>query len=1023
MEGWFGIDNGFSHLPYFRRCTSGSPAIPATTHNWTGATCVGSAAGLGGSWSMWAGVFLDEADALCYTGGQGYGNNWLVCIEHSFGYTGGGVTLGFAYKNDSEPGYDFSYVYVDTSGGGTPKEVIAAQYDGVSSSTGRTIPLAQGTTLPVVPKPIKIKFCSTSDGGWSDQDGFYTTACGSFAVDNVTVTGGGISYFNAFETDAGGWTLSLPREGPGGEWSNLYHLLSLPPVLARCGCALYDTVLAFPDPSGGHPLLADNMAGSPWCDLKAAGLVGAPGKIIRTNVYAQLPLLNYVFVWYKMQYYPAVCLATGKQYPSIWRSPGYIYYFGEVPVCSATTAGYRGTQINMSGRVPSSAEQVRIALGVISTCPFNADCIHVTNASPYFDNVSLGIYGTPGVPYIVAGELDTPQDSFPEDGTLYIGSAGRVDCNNINVGQPEVGSSMGDTLLIQGGVGNSEVWVHFRVDPGPGSAANAAYTTWYNSHPASSFEAGFKMARCDSAERGGSNPVSGFWMTAYHELDPSHGVASVPPVTNPWDRELDPTDLAPGGGNYRLKHDIFPDNLFTAGTHIDLFYTGNYLGANANAPDAPVYRAPLTDYNEMEIMPSSMDGTRPFNCVLYVDGHNRGAQGYITTALNAILGTGGANFEGTNYDRFDINAESSQQGHFGRPLQTEYGASTIQALGYKIILWSTGDLDSYCLTREDADVLTPYLTLQGFSHHNLYLTGEGACSAPLREAMSEPSAGGPNGLIQKVVGVKLDPNCAAGTFREAGCDDAPEPEDISTCVALNPLGSTVGDNGGGRTEDHVGWGNGCPNLGSFDVLQLNHIVNFGSSVGDEIYATPTKTADYASVYNNGATAPNPNGFSFKTVADGMSVHMRRDADGPCDFTTGGTNAVTERIREVFHWFGYDSTPIALCQTPEPSAVPGDDGGQPKFRTSLADFAPNPLVPGAAGRIRFTMAREGRAAIDVFDIEGRLVKSVFQGVAKEGPNEAFWNGTNDAGTRVASGVYFYRLRSADEGLSKKMVVVN
>jgi hypothetical protein len=48
-----------------------------------------------------------------------------------------------------------------------------------------------------------------------------------------------------------------------------------------------------------------------------------------------------------------------------------------------------------------------------------------------------------------------------------------------------------------------------------------------------------------------------------------------------------------------------------------------------------------------------------------------------------------------------------------------------------------------------------------------------------------------------------------------------------------------------------------------------------------------------------------------------------------------------------------------------------------------------------------------------------VKSVFKGIAKEDINEAFWNGTNEAGTQVASGVYFYRLRSADDDLSKKM----
>jgi hypothetical protein len=1018
MEGWFGIDNSFSAVPYFRRCFSGSPASTELgTHDWTGGVCVGTAAGLGGSYSMWAGVFKDEADALCFAGGQGYGNNWLVCIEHSFPYTGGGVSLGFMYKNDSEPGYDFSYVYVDTSGGGTPREVQAAAYDGVSSSAGTTIALLAGSTLPVVPKPIKIKFCATSDGGWSDQDGRNPTACGAFAVDNVTVTGGSNAYSTNFEVDNGGWTLSTPSPGKGGEWSNLRHMSTLNPLLTPCACALTDSVLVFENSNGGHGIYTDNMAGSPWCDIKAAGLVGAPGKVIRTMVYAELPLLNYMFVWYKAQYYPEVCLNTGKQYQSIWRSPGFIYYFGEVPICPNQGPGQRGHQINMSARIPAGAERIRIALGVISQCQFNADCIIASNATPYFDNAALGVYGTPGAPFIFSDVVGIPQDNFPEDGTLGKTSAGRLDCNDVQgAGQPEVGTSLGDTLVIQGAVGNSEVWAHFRVSPGPGTAADANFTAWYGSHDPSDVEpTDFKMARCDSAERGGTGPQSGIWMTAYHEADPRHGMVGLVPN---WDKQIDPADVAPGGGLYRLKNDIFPDNLFTPGTRVDIFYTAN------KRFQTPKFRAPLTGYYEMEILPSSMDNGSLFNCVLYVDHYNRGAQVYVEAALDTIVGMTSANFEGTNWDRFDVNAESSQQLSFGRPLQTEYGATVVQAIGYKVILWNTGDSDSFCLTREDADVLAPYLTLQGFANRNLYLTGDAVVAAPIQEAASEPSAGGPSGLIQKLVGVNLDVNCSAGIFRDAGCDDAGELEALENCVSLNPVtGSVVANNGTGRAQSHKAWGNGCPQVNGYDVYGLTRTLNFGFSKGDELYSTPTKTADYASATNDGSYTPNPNGLSFKTVAEGSSVHYRWDGSGPCDSGLGGTKSVTERIREVFRYFGYNSKSNPLCDAPAGSTtIPGDEGRQPKFRTSLADFAPNPLVTGAAGRIQFTMARVGRATIDVFDIEGRLVKSVFKGVAQEGINEAFWNGTNEAGTQVASGVYFYRLRSADEDLSKKMVVV-
>ena len=63
-----------------------------------------------------------------------------------------------------------------------------------------------------------------------------------------------------------------------------------------------------------------------------------------------------------------------------------------------------------------------------------------------------------------------------------------------------------------------------------------------------------------------------------------------------------------------------------------------------------------------------------------------------------------------------------------------------------------------------------------------------------------------------------------------------------------------------------------------------------------------------------------------------------------------------------------------------------------------------------------------ARVDVFDVNGRLVKSLFNGVAKEGANEVFWNGTDETSRQVASGVYFYRLNANLQDFSKKMVVV-
>jgi len=998
MNGWVGFDNTFSLIPYFRRIASTDVRYGATK-------CTGSAGGLGGTFSYWAGVFPAEAAALCYAGGQGYGNAWNVCIQKGFAYPGGAVTLGFLYKNDTENGFDYTHVYVDTSSAGDNVEVIS--YTGVANGTA-SLPLTQGVELPSVPKPIIVRFCVASDGAWSDQDGLNPTACGAFAIDNIVLSGAISQPTVDFEASDGGWTLAPPAIGQGGEWSNLYALTSLPAPLTPCACALADTVLAFPDNNNGHNNFQDNLAASPWIDLKAAGTVGAPGKIIKTNIYAELPLRNYIFVQFNAQWYPEKCLQTGKLITSPWTSNGFIYYFGGVPQCTSTAPGTLGTQIDFSGFIPSGAEQVRIALGCLSYCRFFANCTQASNTTPWFDFSALGVYGSPGAPFIFVDGIDRGQDNFPQNGGLGASAPGRIDCNNIQGdSQPEVGTTEGDTLIVTGAVGNAEVYVHFKVRPGPGvNVAN--FNAWNTSHAVSGIDASYRRARCDTAELGASGPLSGNWMTTYHEADPNfaaHGAN---------DQTKDVTDVTPTGGGWRLSHDIFPDNLFPAGTRIDYFFSANNVGSGVNYVDpvgAPGSAAPY----EVEILPSSFDATNHFNCTLYVDHFNRGAQVYIETALGAVLGFGSNNVENTKWDRYDVNAESSQQASFGRPLQTDYGATVVQALGYKNILWDSGNLNAFCLVKEDADVLNPWLTLLAFDNRNLYLSGDGVVFSPISEAESEPSA---RRLVEDLAGVTILSTCGTGTYRNANCPTAGAPQDITACVNLDPVAGAVVANNPVRGVAHLAQGNGCPQLRSFDVLALTP-PDFGVSKGDERYSSVVKNANYASISQDAATSGT---LHYRIVADGVSVHYRRDLGSPCDFTLGASTAVTQRIREVSTYFSA-AAETGCLDFAGAVGIPIEDR-QLHTRTTLADFAPNPLISGAAGHIQFTMKGEGKATIDVFDIEGRLVRTVYSGLAKAGVNDAFWNGTSQDGRQVASGVFFYRLRtSLGDDLSKKMVVVS
>jgi len=999
MEGWVGVDNTYSEITYFRRLT--------TSAAWAGTPCVGTPAGLGGNASLWAGALPSDAAALCYAGGQGYGNNWNVCVGKDFTYNGAGsVSWQWDYTNDTELNFDYGVAKVDTSGDGSDPDIEIVRYTGTIPASHANFTLTPGIDMRSTSGTYTLKYCASSDGAYSDEDGFNSTACGAMAVDNVVVAGGGNNTTDDFESGDNGWTLLPPAEGDGGEFSNIVPF-NPGAVSDPCGCNLSDSVLVFTDPvSGGHTFLQDNVVASPWIDLVQAGLSGSPGKLFEFHAYLELPLKNYIFVQMSVQWYPAVCQATQAIYTTPLGGTGFVYYFGDVPICRDDVDP---VDIDFSTVVDIGAEQLRLALGMLNYCQFYGACTGLSNSTPWFDNVRFGVYGSPDAPYLTSSTVDVPQDAFPASGLLRPDNPGRLDCNNVKgFASPEPKSDLGDTLIVNGGTGNAEVWVEFSVDPGPGINTSAltswltnGYITHIGSHPNDSGD--WYAARMDTAEQGGT-AVTGTWMTAYHEDNPGGR-----PAASDVARDSTASEVDPLGHFSRLKNDIFPDDLFTPGTRVNIMYRTKFLAGST------WYVNPDTSggsYYEMEVMPSSMAADSTFNCVLYVDHFDgRGAQQFIEAGLSSFLPAGTENFEGTSWDRWDVRAPSSGQASFGRPLNTEYGATVTQAFGYKSIIWNCGNLSGVNLVKEDAEVLTPWLTLLGVGGNNLYLSGGGVAQSINEEVTGEGT--GPLYLLRQVCGV--DWTCA--TVRDAGCGPA-SVDDTTACLDLNPVTSPTpraADNLG-RTVQHLAQGNGCPSFRSFDLLSPASGA-LGSPQPDEEYSNGTDTYQYASITNASST---PN---YQTVVDGLSVHYRRDPSEACIFQTANYPdeiAVAERLHEVLHFFGYDDG--AACSDPTAGVPVPPPINDSKFKTALANFAPNPLMSGAKGTLQFVMAHEGKASVDIFDVNGRLVRTVFNGIAQEGPNTVSWDATDGNSRPVASGVYFYRLRANGEDLAKKLVVV-
>jgi hypothetical protein len=95
-----------------------------------------------------------------------------------------------------------------------------------------------------------------------------------------------------------------------------------------------------------------------------------------------------------------------------------------------------------------------------------------------------------------------------------------------------------------------------------------------------------------------------------------------------------------------------------------------------------------------------------------------------------------------------------------------------------------------------------------------------------------------------------------------------------------------------------------------------------------------------------------------------------------------------------------------------------DQDQPLPDLWLGQNFPNPFNPVTA--IAYTLGRPGEATIIVYNICGERVTELVSGHHDAGSYTATWNGIDDEGRLVASGIYFYELVTDDGAEVRKMV---
>jgi hypothetical protein len=88
--------------------------------------------------------------------------------------------------------------------------------------------------------------------------------------------------------------------------------------------------------------------------------------------------------------------------------------------------------------------------------------------------------------------------------------------------------------------------------------------------------------------------------------------------------------------------------------------------------------------------------------------------------------------------------------------------------------------------------------------------------------------------------------------------------------------------------------------------------------------------------------------------------------------------------------------------------------------TLAQNYPNPFNPET--RIDFSLAAQGNAELTIFNVLGHAIKKIEYRNLPAGSHSVVWDGRNESGSKVASGIYFYRLSTAAGALTRKMTLV-
>ncbi len=169
------------------------------------------------------------------------------------------------------------------------------------------------------------------------------------------------------------------------------------------------------------------------------------------------------------------------------------------------------------------------------------------------------------------------------------------------------------------------------------------------------------------------------------------------------------------------------------------------------------------------------------------------------------------------------------------------------------------------------------------------------------------------------------------------------------------------------------------------------------------------------------------GFPFITSYNGTTpgTVCDLDQDGMLKLVSGySTGVVVMNLRRpnagIMPWTTYRGSLKRQGSHAAASITPTSDPTLPALANQLLQNYPNPFNPSTT--IAFQTARDGEARLAIFNLKGQLVRELSSGHLSQGDHRVVWDGRDDSGKSVASGLYLYRLQTRDASLTRRLLLL-